>query len=520
MMALSPRLDLRQAQTLVMTPQLQQAIKLLQLSQLDLAAYVEQELVENPLLDRIEEDVAIDERGGDESVDDGAADNSGSEFEPEMPDIGELTASDTLPADNGPLDTDFENIWTNGDAPSPSEANAPAGGDGAFETWGSGGRSDFGDSEYGIENTVSEEVSLRQHLTDQLNVEIEDPAERLIARMLIEYVDDAGYMTTPTTEFAEQLDCPVEQVDRILERLQGFDPIGVFARSVTECFALQLAERDRLDPAMRTLIENLELLASHNLPELMKLCGVDAQDMADMIGELKALNPRPGAMFDNSVSQWVTPDVMMRPRSDGGWSIELNADVLPRVLVNMGYFAEISRNVNGAVEREYLTERLQAANWLVKSLHQRATTILKVATEIVRQQDDFFRRGINYLRPLVLRDIAEAIEMHESTVSRVTNNKYLATPRGIFELKYFFTTSIASAVGGGAAHSSESVRHRIKTLIDAEDPRKILSDDKIVDILRDDGVDIARRTVAKYRDALHIPSSVQRRRLKAHSPNN
>jgi RNA polymerase sigma-54 factor len=246
----------------------------------------------------------------------------------------------------------------------------------------------------------------------------------------------------------------------------------------------------------------------------MKICGVDRQDLVDMIAELKALNPRPGATFEESVSQWITPDVLMRATSGGGWAIELNTEVLPRVLVNTTYYAEIIRQANGSTDREYLTERLHAANWLVKSLHQRATTILKVATEIVRQQDEFFRKGINHLRPLVLRDIAEAIEMHESTVSRVTNNKYIATPRGIFEMKYFFTTSIANAVGGDA-HSSEAVRHRIKALIDEESPGKILSDDKIVDILRDDGVEIARRTVAKYRDAMHIPSSVRRRRLKS-----
>jgi RNA polymerase sigma-54 factor len=512
-MALSPRLDLRQAQTLVMTPQLQQAIKLLQLSQLDLAAYVDQELIENPLLERVDDesrpdDVAADtnETGGEEAFDGDA--------EPEPADTTELTARETMPDSDAPLDTDYENVWTNDDAPSPVEMAAPAGGDGAFESWGAGGRRDFGDPEFGVENTLSESTTLRQHLIDQLNVDIEDPADRIIGQLLIEYVDDAGYMTTPTVEIALQLGCDAARVDAVLDRLQRFDPAGVCARSVTECFALQLAERNRLDPAMQALIEHLELLASHNLPALMKICGVDRQDLVDMIAELKALNPRPGATFEESVSQWITPDVLMRATSGGGWAIELNTEVLPRVLVNTTYYAEIIRQANGSTDREYLTERLHAANWLVKSLHQRATTILKVATEIVRQQDEFFRKGINHLRPLVLRDIAEAIEMHESTVSRVTNNKYIATPRGIFEMKYFFTTSIANAVGGDA-HSSEAVRHRIKALIDEESPGKILSDDKIVDILRDDGVEIARRTVAKYRDAMHIPSSVRRRRLKS-----
>jgi RNA polymerase sigma-54 factor len=520
-MALSPRLDLRQAQTLVMTPQLQQAIKLLQLSQLDLAAYVEQELIENPLLERVDDDSRPDDAHSGDAPEGDGADSFDSEFEAEPADSSELAARDTMPADDAPLDTDFENVWTNGDAPSPAETGAAVGGDSAFDTWGGGGRRDFGDPEFGIENTLTETATLRQHLLDQLGTDIVEPAERLIGQSLIDYVDDSGYLTTPTQDIAEQLSCTVTQIEQVLLRLQAFDPVGVFARSVTECFALQLAERDRLDPAMQALLENLELLASHAFSELMKICGVDAQDLSDMIAELKALNPRPGARFDASVSQWISPDVLMRPRSDGGWTIELNTDVLPRVLVNHSYYSEIRERTKGKpAEVEYLTERLQAANWLVKSLHQRATTILKVATEIVRQQDEFFRKGINYLRPLVLRDIAEAIEMHESTVSRVTNNKYIATPRGIFEMKYFFTTSIASAVGGADAHSSESVRHRIKTLIDAEDPAKVLSDDKIVDILRGDGVDIARRTVAKYRDALRIPSSVQRRRRKMAKSNN
>jgi RNA polymerase sigma-54 factor len=510
-MALSPRLDLRQTQTLVMTPQLQQAIKLLQLSQLELAAYVEQELVENPLLERADDDSRGDEATA-EADDAGVGDTF--DNEPDPADTSELTSRETLPAEDAPLDTDFENVWTNGDAESPAESAAPSGGDAAFDSWGAGGRRDFGASEFGIENTLREATTLREHLLNQLNICIAEPADRIVGQLLIEYLDDAGYMTTPAAEIAAQLDCPVERIDAMTERMQTFDPTGVFARSVAECFALQLAERDRLDPAMRIFIENLELLAARDFRALRELCGVDQHDLADMIAELKTLDPRPGARFEEMVSQWITPDVLLHPKSNGGWTIELNTDVLPRVLVNMSYYAEIRELTKGKPsEIEYLTDRLQAANWLVKSLHQRATTILKVATEIVRQQDEFFRKGIYYLRPLVLRDIAVAIEMHESTVSRVTSNKYMATPRGIFDMKYFFTTSIANTVGG-EQHSSEAVRHRIKALIDEESPAQILSDDRIVDILRDDGVDIARRTVAKYRDAMHIPSSVQRRRLK------
>jgi RNA polymerase sigma-54 factor len=277
---------------------------------------------------------------------------------------------------------------------------------------------------------------------------------------------------------------------------------------------LQLRERNRLDPAMQALLANLELLAKRDLSQLLKLCGVDAEDLREMIQEIKALNPKPGQVFDQSLSQPVVPDIIMRPQPGGTWLIELNNDTLPRVLVNTRYYTRISGSAKRKEEKDYLSERFQSANWLVKSLHQRATTILKVASEIVRQQDGFFRLGVTGLKPLILRDIAEAIGMHESTVSRVTTNKFMATPRGMFELKYFFTSAIANS-GGGEAHSAEAVRFRIRSLIEAEIPAEILSDDKLVEILRGEGIDIARRTVAKYREALRIPSSVQRRREKS-----
>jgi RNA polymerase sigma-54 factor len=301
----------------------------------------------------------------------------------------------------------------------------------------------------------------------------------------------------------------VARVEATLKLMQDFDPPGIMARNLAECLALQLADRDRLDPAMRALIDNLPLLASRDAPALMKLCGVDAEDLAGMVAEIKALNPKPGLAFDQVEAEPVIPDVLVRPQA-GGFAIELNSDTLPRVLVNNRYYAEVLGSAKRKSDKDYLTDRYQQANWLVKALHQRATTILKVATEIVRQQEGFFRHGVQHLRPLVLRDIALAIEMHESTVSRVTSNKYMATPRGIYELKYFFTSSIA-ATGGGEALSAEAVRFRIKALIEAE-TASVLSDDRIVEILLAEGVDIARRTVAKYREAMRIPSSVQRRR--------
>jgi RNA polymerase sigma-54 factor len=498
-MAITPRLDLRQTQSLVMTPQLQQAIKLLQLSNLEVAAYVEQEIEQNPLLERdeaaIESDSIADaERPDGEGEMNGAA-------EPQLLDSvdGGKDSAET------PLDTDFGNVWSE------------EGGDSsAFADWrgNGGGRTDFDDSEIGLDQTLSREVSLRDHLLAQLNMEIIDPVDRIIATHLIDMLDEAGYLLGELAQVGEMLNCDVARVETTLDKLQRLDPPGVFARSLKECLALQLRERNRLDPAMQALLDHLDLLARRDIQALTRLCGVGAEDIAEMVAEIKALDPKPGLAFDPTVAHPVVPDVLMRPTAGGEWIVELNQDTLPRVLVNTRYYARVSKEARNKDEKEFIVERFNAANWLVKSLHQRAQTILKVATEIVRQQDAFFRHGVQHLRPLVLRDIATAISMHESTVSRVTTNKYLAAPHGVYELKYFFTSAIANAEGG-EAHSAEAVRARIKSMIDAEPADDVLSDDKLVELLRKDGVDIARRTVAKYREALRIPSSVQRRREKS-----
>ncbi|PKU23423.1 RNA polymerase factor sigma-54 [Telmatospirillum siberiense] len=490
-MALSPRLDLRQTQSLVMTPQLQQAIKLLQLSNMELTAFVEEELERNPLLETDDRERTPDEPAVE-------ADTRTSADEPLV---------DSLPGqqEEAPLDLDYDNTWNN---------DSQADGGGGLTDWGGrGGRLDFEDGDSGYEQTVAREIGLRDHLVSQINVDLTDPADRLIAVYLVEMVDEAGYLIGSIEDAAVTLGCPLERVEAILERLQRFDPPGIFARNLAECLTLQLKDKNRFDPAMQSLIEHLDMLARREITALMRVCGVDAEDLSEMIAEIRALDPKPALIFDHVVAQPVTPDVLMRPAPGGGWIVELNSDTLPRVLVNTRYYTKVVTSARNKEEKSYLSERFQSANWLVKSLHQRANTILKVASELVRQQEAFFQKGIQHLRPLVLRDIASAISMHESTVSRVTANKYMATPRGIYELKYFFTQAIAGS-DGGEAHSAESVRHRIKSLIDAEVPNDILSDDRIVDILKADGVDIARRTVAKYREAMHIASSVQRRREK------
>src|SRR5262249_39013183 len=351
------------------------------------------------------------------------------------------------------------------------------------------------------------------HLLEQIVTDLGDQGDRVVALHLLDLVDEAGYLRSTLEGVAALLGCETARVEAVLARLQQFDPAGVFARDLAECLAVQVRERNRLDPAMQPLIDNLRLRAARNIAGLVRVCRVDIADVADMIAEIKSLDPRPGLAFDPPLAQPVVPDVLMRAQPEGGWIVELNAETLPRVLVNNGYYARVRKATRSKAEQDYLTERLHAANWLVKSLHQRATTILKVAVEIVRHQDAFLRHGVPSLRPLILRDIASAIGMHESTVSRVTSNKYMATPRGVYELKYFFNSAIPAS-GGNGAHSAEAVRHRIRALIDGEPAESTLSDERIVEILQHEGVDIARRTVAKYREAMRIPSSVRRRREK------
>jgi RNA polymerase sigma-54 factor len=503
-MALTQKLEIRQSQALVMTPQLMQAIKLLQLSNLDLIAYVEGELERNPLLERAaegESEPAAAEAEPDARPDEarGADDWTNQDLEVSREAI-ELR-----------LDTSLDNVFPDDAAAAPARpgTEAPM----AYSQWagvGAGGRED---ADYDLEAFVSTEETLADHLAEQLALAIVDPVRRMIGQYLIDLVDEAGYLPGDLGAVTEKLGAPLAEVEAVLAVLQGFEPIGVCARDLPECLAIQLKERDRYDPAMQALVANLDLLARRDVAALRKLCGVDEEDLAEMIAEIRRLNPKPGLAFGSILVQPIVPDVFVRPGPDGGWLIELNSDTLPKVLVNQTYHAEISKTARGESEKAYLADCLQTATWLIRALDQRARTILKVSTEIVRQQDAFFAHGVRYLRPLNLKTVADAIGMHESTVSRVTANKYMATNRGIFELKYFFTSAIAAA-DGGEAHSAEAVRHRIRQMIEAESPRGVLSDDTIVEKLREAGVDIARRTVAKYREAMRIPSSVQRRRDK------
>ena len=499
-MVMSPRLEQRLGQSLVMTPQLQQAIKLLQLSNLELSEFIEGELEQNPLLER-DENAPVETPERDTEADFDAGADPGAD---DAPALGDLALGEPVAAEmetQRELDADLRDAYEDGAAT--AGLSGAASGSGAYD-----------DDLPGLEETLAERTSLRAHLEWQLGMAFQDSADVLIGAYLIDLLDDAGYLSDSLEAAAEVLGAPLDDITRVLAVLQGFEPTGVFARNLGECLALQLKERDRLDPAMQVFVDNLDLVAAREFSKLVSLCGVEADDIADMLAEIRELDPKPGLNFAPADADTVVPDVLMVRHPKAGWMIELNSDTLPRVLVNNTYLAQVKKTPMSREDRKYLADQFQSANWLVRALHQRATTILKVSTEIVRRQDAFFRHGVKHLKPMVLRDVAEQIEMHESTVSRVTSNKYIMTPRGIFELKYFFSSSIG-ATDGGEAHSAESVRHRIKELVDAEDPRKILSDDKLVKLLTDEGYNIARRTVAKYRESLRIGSSGERRRQKA-----
>lgn len=507
-MALSAGLLLRQNQSLVMTPQLMQSIQLLQMTHIELTQFIAQELESNPLLEVAPADG--EEAGGTDTLPDDPASEEPMDTSPKELDGDWFESEHTGHTErlSDELDTNFEAAYAEDGQTqavnSPEQSND-------WQSMSAGGE---GGGAYDLEEFVAGQLSLREHLNQQIPFLLSDAGDQLVAQHLLDQLEDTGYIHTDLAELAERLGGRRDQVERVFARLQTLDPPGVFARSLNECLALQLRQQDRLDPAMAALVANLDLLARRDFASLKRICGVDEEDLLDMLAEIRALNPKPGSSFEANVSEAIVPDIVVRASSEGGWRIELNPETLPRVLVNQNYFASVSRHsASNAKDQAFLSECLQNANWLVRSLDQRAKTIMKVASEIVRQQDAFLLHGVDHLRPLNLKTIAEAIKMHESTVSRVTTNKYMLTPRGLFELKYFFTVSIGSAEGGDS-HSAEAVRHKIRAMINAETPEAVLSDDDIVDMLKAGGIELARRTVAKYREAMNIPSSVQRRREK------
>jgi RNA polymerase sigma-54 factor len=505
-MALSAKLAMRQGQSMVLTPQLLQAIKLLQMPNLELTQFIENELTSNPLLERAEER----EESGPESPN--GAEATPAQDEPAAPaDWAEPTLETDAAGLAASLGTEIDNAFDS-DRTAPVIQSAPADGLSAHAWTGVGAGSDGGEAP-DLEAYVAETLSLRDHLERQAAILLTTPGERMIGVALIDGLDEAGYFVGSIVEIAERLGAEAETVERVLTRMQELEPTGVFARGLAECLALQLKERDRFDPAMQALIENLPVLAKRDFAHLRRVCGVDDQDLTDMIAEVRRLEPKPGRAFGDPPTAPAIPDVHVTASPNFGWRVELNSRALPRVLVNETYAAEIRRGVKRDEDRQYVSTQLQAANWLTKSLEQRARTILNVASEIVRRQDSFLLQGVSGLKPLNLKMIGEAIGVHESTVSRATAHKFMQTPRGLFEMKYFFTAAIASSAPG-QAHSAEAVRQRIRQMIEDENPAEVLSDDVIVERLRKADILVARRTVAKYRDSLRIPSSVERRKMK------
>lgn len=475
-----------------MTPQMMQSIKLLQLTHHELEQFIDAELERNPLLDRVEAPIdttSLKDIVGNEPSEDGIASSRDVSFD-----------SDTLRDDAAAQQLDPYRQNEFGDAAQWSSRTSNS----ASE----GGR------DFDLVNLIAVKPSLRDSIAEQIAFNISDKVSRIVAFELADQLDEAGYFRGDLAAISARLGVDYPQVEQTLERCQSFDPTGLFARDLAECLSLQLRERDRLDPAMQSLLANLDLLARRDFPALKKICGVDEADLLEMQAEIRNLDPQPGRSFLSSdAAETIVPDVDVLPGLDGNWKLELISSRLPRVLVNQSYAVEVSRSLRNQLEKEFLSEALKSANWLVRSLDQRARTILKVSAEIVRLQEAFLAKGVRHLKPMTLKTVADGIGMHESTVSRVTANKYMRTPRGIFELRFFFTAAISSPEGD-LSHSSEAVRDRIRQLINEEGTNNILSDDAIVQVLKSNGISIARRTVAKYRESMNISSSTYRRREK------
>lgn len=472
-MAYEIKLDLKQSQQLVMTPQLRDAISMLQMNNLDLNAYLEKELEHNPFLEK------------DDSLPDA--------------ETGEQSSSEDKNRNDDSRNDSFD--------AGTSAANI-----------GSGGSSKFDDPDYALENRVEDRKDLRAHLMDQLNVAITEPRDKMIAALLIDRLDESGYLRETPEESAASLACTVDRVEKLLGVLRGFDPTGIFAHDLPDCLALQLEEQGKLTGEMQLLLDNLSLLADAEFSKLQKICEVSEPELREMIMDIRALNPKPASGFDYEIAQTAIADVLMErlPKHvGGGWKVKLNHETLPRVLINQEYVAMIETGSGTKADKKFLTDKLYSANWLIQAMDQRAQTILKVASAIIEAQEGFFLFGVEFLKPLTLREIAEEVGVHESTVSRITIDKFIGTPRGLFPLKFFFGSGVGSNEGGGDV-AAAAIKAKIKTMIDGEDAKKPLSDEVLAQALQKEGIDIARRTVAKYREAMNIPSSSGRRKQKKH----
>ncbi|HHQ4579333.1 TPA: RNA polymerase factor sigma-54 [Aeromonas hydrophila] len=478
---MKPTLQLRLGQSLTMTPQLQQAIRLLQLSTLELQQEIQQALDNNPLLEQEENDVQ--------------------ETSPEEPvDASQLDSSDAMSQDNMPdelpVDTTWEEVYSAGTAQS------------------AGPIYDGEDSIYQGETTEN----LQDYLLWQMRLTPFSDVDAAIALAIIDAIDESGYLTVSlediqTAVSSEDVEVELDEVEAVLKRVQHFDPVGIAARSVQECLLIQLGQYSPdlpwLNEAKEVILEHMDLLGNRDYRTLARKTRLKESDLKEVLDLIQQLEPRPGNGVIQSESQYVIPDVSVVKKGNK-WVVELNPDSAPRIRVNETY-AAMARQARTSQDTQFIRSHLQEAKWFIKSLESRNDTLLKVASCIVEQQQGFFEYGEEAMKPMVLNDIAEAVEMHESTISRVTTQKYMHTPRGIFELKFFFSSHVNTE--GGGECSSTAIRALIKKLVTAENPAKPLSDSKIADLLAEQGIMVARRTIAKYRESLLIPPSNQRKRL-------
>ncbi|WP_179397148.1 RNA polymerase factor sigma-54 [Marinobacter sp. ANT_B65] len=510
-MVMKASLQLKLGQSLTMTPQLQQAIRLLQLSTLDLQQEIQQALESNPLLENSEDDEQIEspsadsdqnqdssavEMSAEATADTPTSDWDESETGPDWQSENEIP--DTLP-DDLPVDTAWEDVYQS--APAPAARN-----------------DDENDHDFETRNSPTE--TLRDHLEWQLNLTPLNERDQAIAHALMDAVDERGYLTSPVediyaglTDDTDEDPLEIDEVEAVLRRLQHFDPPGVFARDLQDCLLIQLnqlpPETPWLAQARLVITHYINLLGNRDYAQLLRRSRLKEEQLRDVLTLITGLNPRPGDIIDRTEPDYVIPDVIVR-KHNGRWRVELNPEIAPRIRVNASY-ASLIRRADSSADNTYLRDQLQEAKWFIKSLQSRNETLLKVATRIVEHQQGFLDYGEEAMKPLILSDIAQVVEMHESTISRVTTQKYMHTPRGIFELKYFFSSHVSTDEGGEC--SSTAIRAMIKKLIAAETPKKPLSDSKIAAMLGEQGIKVARRTVAKYREAMHIPPSNERKRL-------
>jgi RNA polymerase sigma-54 factor len=510
MVSQTQSLQLRQSQNLVMTQSMQQSLKILQLSSLELSEYIDAELEKNPLLEvegETEDKDAIKETAEDFDREDVEKDFS------ERDTVDNFDSKDFSEKESD-LDGDFSSSWNASDEQSYSRDDS-YNSENVLDIK----KSSMAEDDAGtiIEKTITKEISLKDHLFDQINVDFGENKDKIIAEHIIDMVDASGYLSSETLDediknLAEQLGCEVDDIEYVIRRLQKCDPLGVCSRNLKECLKTQLKERKTMDPAIEKLVDNLELLAKGEIDKLRKVCGVDAEDLTEMIKEIKSLNPRPAVGFSEDKVQTKHADLILE-KKNGQWQLDLNWELMPKIALRRDYYNKIKANKLKGDDKKYVTEHYNSANFLLRAVHQRCETMLKVGEAIVLKQTQFLDKGINYLRPISMKNIAEEVGMHESTIGRVVANKYIATPRGVYELKYFFTTGLASTANSGEAEfSSETARHIIKEMIEGE--KQVLSDDDIANMLKEKGIDIARRTVAKYREAMNIPTSAVRKRLK------